>query len=195
MLSGLKGSKVAILCAGEVDRTALDEAKRALSAAGAVPVVIPADIAIGSLRAADFAGLVLLGACAGDGETEPDAVQLVREFVSTDKPVGALGTAARLLIAADVVAGRTLTSSVELAGEIHRAGGDWVDRPVEVDATLITGRSPADLPVFADRLVREFSQAIEERKADQLSEQSFPASDPPPGPSSIGGGGAGTNPR
>jgi putative intracellular protease/amidase len=186
MLSGLRGSKVAILCAGEADTAQLEAARKTLADAGASPVVIPTDLRIEDAHPADFAGLVLLGTCVGhqasDAEPSSGAVEFVRQFMATDKPVGALGSGARLLVAADAVAGRTLTSSVDLAGDIHRAGGDWVDRPVEVDDTLITGRSSADMPMFTDRVVREFSQFVEQRQADQLSEQSFPASDPPPGP-------------
>jgi len=186
MLSGLRGSKVAILCAGDADASQLEAAKATLTKAGANPVVIPTDLRIEDAHPADFAGLVLLGTCAGhhasDVEPSSGAVEFVRQFMATDKPVGALGNGARLLLAADAVAGRTLTSSIDLAGDIHRAGGDWVDRPVEVDDTLITGRSSADMPMFTDRVVREFSQFVEQRQADQLSEQSFPASDPPPGP-------------
>src|SRR5262249_10319394 len=137
-------------------------------------------------------GLMLLGDedTGGPAESDPDAVQLVREFMATEKPVAAIGTGARLLIAADAVAGRTLTSAVELASEIHHAGGEWVDRAAELDHPLFASRSPADLPAFTDRVVQEFSRYAEQQYADELSEQSFPGSDPPPGPSAIGGKGA-----
>jgi protease I len=184
MLTGLSGSRVAILCTGDVEASEIEAAKRRLHEAGATPVTIPGDVSIDDARPADYAAMVLMGTCASADAHESDeaAVQFVREFVASDKPVGAIGNGARLLIAADAVGGRRLTSSLELAGEVHQAGGEWVDQAVEVDESLVTGRSSADLPVFTDRLVREFSRAIEQRQTDQLSEQSFPASDPPPSP-------------
>ena len=39
-------------------------------------------------------------------------------------------------------------------------------------------------------IIREFASRIQEAKVDEMSEQSFPASDPPPSPTSIGGEGA-----
>jgi hypothetical protein len=39
-------------------------------------------------------------------------------------------------------------------------------------------------------VVAEFSSQITDREVDRTSEQSFPASDPPPGPAAIGGEGA-----
>jgi hypothetical protein len=65
-----------------------------------------------------------------------------------------------------------------------------VDEVVRVDDQLITSRKPDDLPKFCATIVREFAARIEDRQIDSTSEQSFPASDPPPGPSAIGGEGA-----
>jgi protease I len=89
------------------------------------------------------------------------------------------------------VAGRTLTSWPSLQTDIRNAGGEWVDEKVRIDDRLITSRKPADLPDFCQAIVREFASAIEvTERLDQIGEQSFPASDPPPGPSAIGGEGA-----
>jgi hypothetical protein len=63
---------------------------------------------------------------------------------------------------------------------------------VIVDGDLITSRKPDDIPAFNQRILAEFSSQITEREVDRMSEQSFPASDPPPGPASIGGQGAST---
>ena len=61
-----------------------------------------------------------------------------------------------------------------------------------VDGYLITSRKPDDIPAFSKRVIAEFSSQIVDREVDRTSEQSFPASDPPPGPAAIGGTGAST---
>jgi protease I len=45
---------------------------------------------------------------------------------------------------------------------------------------------PDDLPAFCAELVDLLSTAIEERRLDKMVEQSFPASDPLPGPIALG---------
>jgi protease I len=115
-----------------------------------------------------------------------DAVKLVREFMEADKPVAATCHGPRLLIEADAVQGRTLTSHEEIADEVRDAGGSWVDRAVQVDQKLLTARRPEDLPAFCANLVSLLSSAIDERRLDKMVEQSFPASDPLPGPISLG---------
>jgi protease I len=146
------------------------------------------DALVKSVRAADFDALVIPG---GLRNTEAlranaDAVRLVREFMEADKPVAAMCHAPRILVEAGAVEGRTLTSDEEIADEVKEAGGSWVDRAVQVDQKLLTGRKPEDLPAFCANLVSLLSSAIDERRLDKMVEQSFPASDPLPGPISLG---------
>jgi protease I len=117
-------------------------------------------------------------------------VQFVREFMLADKPVAAICHGAWLLVEAGAVAGRRLTSWPSLQTDIRNAGGEWVDEQVIVDDHLVTSRKPADIPAFNRAILREFGARLDDRKVDEFSEQSFPASDPPPSPSAIGGEGA-----
>lgn len=141
-----------------------------------------------AVTAADFDALVIPG---GLRNTEalranPDAVRLARDFMESDKPVAALCHAPRILVEADAVEGRTLTSHEEIADEVREAGGSWVDHAVQLDQKLLTGRKPEDLPAFCANLVSLLASAIDERRLDKMVEQSFPASDPLPGPISLG---------
>ena len=122
--------------------------------------------------------------------TDASAVQFVREFMLSDRPVAAICHGAWMLVEAGAVAGRTLTSWPSLATDIRNAGGEWVDETVRIDHKLITSRKPEDLPRFCAAIVKEFARSIEDVRVDSVGEQSFPASDPPPGPSAIGGEGA-----
>jgi protease I len=206
MEPGLKGHRVAILATDGVEQVELTEPRKALDAAGAVTEIVSisggeiqgfehlekgqrfsVDKTLGEVKAADYEALLLPGGVANPDalRTDEKAVQFVREFMASDKPVAAICHAPWLLVEADAVAGRTLTSWPSLRRDIENAGGKWVDEPVSVDGKLITSRKPEDLPRFNEAVVRAFASGIDERRVDQLSEASFPASDPPPGPTSL----------
>lgn len=208
---GLKGRKVAILATDGVEQVELEEPRRALDAAGAVTHLIspkrgsiramnhdeegariPVDRPLGEVRPADYDALLLPGGVANPDRlrTNEKAVQFVREFMLADKPVAAICHGAWMLVEAGAVQGRTLTSWPSLKTDIRNAGGEWVDEVVRVDDKLITSRKPADLPKFCATIVKAFAQRLDEARVGSVSEQSFPASDPPPGPSAIGGEGA-----
>lgn len=147
----------------------------------------PVDFQVAGASARDFDALVLPGGEAPKKlRTNADAVAFVRDFMEADKPVAAICHGPLLLIEADAVRGRTLTSWPSLQTEIQDAGGAWVDKQVQLDQKLLTSRKPDDLPAFCAELVTLLSTAIDERRLDKMVEQSFPASDPLPGPISIG---------
>ena len=204
MPSGLSGRRIAFLATDGVEHSELAEPWEALSNAGAELHLVsleageiqstehdePAgrftvDRVLRDVRAREYDGLVLPGGVANPDtlRTHPDAVAFVRAFVDADKPVGAICHGPWLLVEADAVRGRTLTSWPSLKTDIRNAGGEWVDRAVETDQKLVTSRTPDDLPKFCAKLIDVFSNAIDERRLDAVVEQSFPASDPPPGPS------------
>ena len=206
MTLGLEGRRVAILATDGVEQVELVEPREALDAAGAVTQLVSlkpgsiqaynhldkgdtfeVDATVEEAMASQFDALFIPGGVANPDamRMDPRAVQFVREFMVSDKPVAAICHAAWMLVEADAVAGRTLTSWPSLKTDIQNAKGDWVDREVVVDDKLVTSRKPADLPAFNAAIVKEFANRIEEAKVDQLSEQSFPASDAPPGPGSL----------
>jgi len=90
--------------------------------------------------------------------TVPEAVQFVSHFFSAGKPVAAICHGPQLLIEADVVRGRRLTSYPSLKTDLHNAGADWVDEAVVTDQGLVTSRRPADLPEFNAKLIEEFGE-------------------------------------
>jgi protease I len=212
---GLKGRKVAILATDGVEQVELIEPRKALDAAGAVTHLIapkegaiqgmnhdekgdqlPVDRPLSQVRASEYDALLLPGGVANPDTLRMDsaAVQFVREFMLADKPVAAICHGPWLLVEADAVSGRTLTSWPSLKTDIRNAGGQWVDQPVSIDDRLITSRKPADIPAFSAAIVKEFANRLDDARVDEMSEQSFPASDPPPGPSAIGGEGAALSP-
>jgi protease I len=206
MAADLTGRKVAVLATDgfeQVELTApwqaLREARAEVSLVSLKPGTIQGfindekadtfhvDRIVGEVSARDFDALVIPG---GVRNTEtlrasPQAVELVRGFMEADKPLAAICQAPRMLVEADAVRGRTLTSHPDLADEIKSAGGSWVDKQAAVDQRLLTSRKVEDLPAFCGNLIAMLSSAIDERRLDKMVEQSFPASDPLPGPISL----------
>ena len=117
--------------------------------------VVMSDAAAGAVRAGQFDGLIVPGGYAPDKMRMRHAmVDLVRDLFAAGKPVGAICHGPQLLISADVLRGRTLTCWPSIAVDVRNAGGLYVDRPVAVDANLITSRKPDDVPMFAEAMLK-----------------------------------------
>jgi protease I len=207
MAAQLKGRKVALLATDGVEQVELTAPWNALKQAGADLTLLsdkageiqstnqgekgdrfPVDALVSNASARDFDALVLPGGVSNAKQlrANPDAVNLVRAFMEADKPVAAICHGPLLLVEADAIRGRTVTSWPSLENEVKNAGGAWVDKQVQLDQKLLTSRKPEDLPAFCAKLLDLLTTAIEERRLDKMVEQSFPASDPLPGPIALG---------
>ncbi|HEY0424368.1 MAG TPA: DJ-1/PfpI family protein, partial [Rhodopila sp.] len=87
-----------------------------------------------------------------------EALEFVGHFFREGKPVAAICHAAWVLIDAEVVRGRTLTSWPAIKTDIRNAGGNWVDQEVVVDSGLVTSRKPDDIPAFNEKMIEEFCE-------------------------------------
>jgi protease I len=202
----LNGRKIAFLAADGVQQDELNLPWEAVKAVGGEPSLISirsgditstingkegrtfrVDALASEVSDSDYDALVIPGGLKSPDtlRLDADVVMLVRSFIEHDKPVASICHGPWLLIEADAVRGRTLTSYPSLQTDIRNAGGVWVNRQVNVDQKLITSRTPADLPAFCSAIISILSSAIQERLLDNMVEQTFPASDPLPGPSAI----------
>jgi protease I len=175
----LKGKKVAIIAADMVEQVELVEPRKALEAAGAETELIstkpgeirgfshfdPADTfkvdrAVEEIDASDYDALMIPGGVGNPDQLRGDEniVSFVRDFFEAGKPVAAICHGPWVLVEADVVRGRKLTSWPTLQTDIRNAGGNWVDEQVVVDEGLVTSRKPDDIPAFNAKMIEEFCE-------------------------------------
>jgi protease I len=112
------------------------------------------DAAAKDRRPSEFDALVIPGGYSPDHlRIVPEVVAFVRDFARSGKPVAAVCHGPQLLIEADVVAGKTVTSWPSVRKDLENAGAKWVDREVVRDGTFITSRKPGDLEAFSKEIL------------------------------------------
>jgi protease I len=118
------------------------------------------EAAAGDADADDFDALVIPGGYSPDHlRTEAAVVDFVRDMVEGKKLIAAVCHGPQLLIEADAVKGKQLTSFASVKKDLENAGAKWVDREVVVDGQLITSRKPEDLPAFSKAINKALAQA------------------------------------
>lgn len=171
----LQDKRVAVLVANGYEDSELARPLEALEEAGADSMIISleegkivgkskseiaVDMAVKDASSEEFDALLLPGGVANPDalRMHPAAVTFTKDFFDQHKPVAAICHAPWLLIEADVVEGRTVTSWPSLKTDLTNAGAHWVDEEVVVDQGLVTSRNPDDLPAFCAKMVEEFAE-------------------------------------
>lgn len=128
----------------------------------------PVDLDVASADASDFDALVLPGGVtnADNLRMDENSVKFARAFFDAKKPVGVICHGSWILIEADVVGGRTMTSYASLRTDLKNAGANWVDEEVVVDQGLVSSRTPDDLPAFNAKLIEEIGEGRHEDRAE-----------------------------
>jgi protease I len=121
------------------------------------------------LDASHIDALVIPGGYSPDHlRTNQSVVSFVRSFVESGKPVAAICHGPQLLIEAEVVEGRELTSWPSVRKDLENAGARWVDREVVEDGNVITSRSPEDLDAFCDAILDRLPVVIGTAHAEMI---------------------------
>lgn len=190
MPSNLSGKKIAILATDGFEQAELAEPRKALDEAGATTVVIapkegeikgwkskewgdsvPVDRTLEECKPEEFDALLLPGGVMNPDHLrmEPDAVEFVRKFAATGKPLAAICHGPWMLVEAGVVRGKTITSWPSLRTDLVNAGAKWVDQEVVSDGQFITSRKPADIPAFNRRLIAAITHGAAARSTQRAA--------------------------
>lgn len=169
----LKDKKVAILATVGFEEDELTSPKRALESEGATVHIVSdkdklkswvhthwgdefnVDENVENVTIDGYDVLLLPG-----GVINPDklrrnktAVKFVKDFMESGKPVASICHGPQMLIEADMVKGRDITSYQSIKTDLKNAGANWKDEPVVIDDNLITSRNPADLNQFNEKVI------------------------------------------
>lgn len=124
------------------------------------------DVVLEQANESDYDALVLPG-----GVINPDqlrrhenAVSFVRDFFKSKKPVAAICHGPQILVDANVLENRKVTSFRSIKNDLKNAGAIWEDSEVVVDQGLVTSRTPDDLPAFNKKMVEEIKEGKHERQ-------------------------------
>lgn len=184
MANELQGKKVVILAADGVEEVEYEKPRQAVEEAGASVELVsleegeiqamnhdiePAskltvDKTVSEASPEDYDGLILPGGTVNPDKLrlDKDAIAFVQAFFKAGKPVGAICHGPALLVEADLVRDRTLTSYPSIRSDIECRGGHVVDEEVVVDEGLVTSRNPDDLPAFCAKVIEEFAEGKHE---------------------------------
>ena len=178
--NALQGKKVAILATNGFEQAELLEPRKALDAAGATTKVVSpekgkikgwkmknwgdevsVDLALDSANPEEFDALLLPGGVMNPDNLRlaPKAIEFVRHFSESGKPIAAICHGPWTLIDAEAVRGKTMTSWPSLKADLENAGAKWVDKEVQRDGHLVTSRKPDDIPAFNREIIQLFSEA------------------------------------
>jgi protease I len=178
--SNLQGKRVAILVSDGFEQSELLEPRKALNEAGATTQVVspagqkvkgwnhkewgqevPVDVPLNSAKADQFDALLLPGGVMNPDHLrmDPKAVEFVKRFTDSGKPIAAICHGPWTLIEAVAVRGHTMTSWPSLKTDLENAGANWVDKEVVNDRGLVTSRKPDDIPAFNREMIRLFAEA------------------------------------
>jgi len=191
MSNKLSGKRIAFLATDGFEQIELTEPWEAIKNAGAKVELVSlksgsvqgvhhekqgdqftVDRVVDNVSAEDYDGLVLPG-----GVFNPDAlrvnetaVQFVRDFFKQHKPVAAICHGPWMLVEADVVKNRKVTSWPSVKTDLTNAGATWVNEECVCDQGLVTSRKPDDLPAFCKKAIEEFAEGNHDGQVASKSE-------------------------
>jgi protease I len=179
-MPSLEGYKVAILIAHGFEQVEMVKPRKALDHAGATTVIVSPeesrvrawnlkdwgekyhiDVHLPSAMPVDYDALLLPGGVMNPDKLRmiPKAVEFVKGFFDSGKPVASICHGPWTIIEAGAAKGRKIASWPSLKTDLRNAGAEWLDQQVVVDGNLVTSRMPDDIPAFNDAMIDLFTRS------------------------------------
>ncbi|GEQ32377.1 type 1 glutamine amidotransferase domain-containing protein [Marinilactibacillus psychrotolerans] len=113
------------------------------------------DKSIDDVSPEDFDALLIPGGFSPDQLRKDERfLNFTRSFSNNKKPIFSICHGPQLLINAEVVKGKDITSVSQVAIDLKNAGANFHDKEVVIDDSgLISSRTPDDLPAFNEAMV------------------------------------------
>ena len=124
---------------------------------GKYGVPAESDYAFTDIDVKEYDAILVPGGWAPDKlRRYPEVLDFVRYMNEQQKPIGQICHAGWVLISANILHGKKVTSTPGIKDDMTNAGASWSDEAVVVDGHIISSRRPPDLPpyvkAFADKL-------------------------------------------
>lgn len=182
----LNGKNVAILITDGFEQVEMEKPRKALDEAGAKTSIVspkkgkvkgwkftewgdefPVDVELESANPVNFDALLLPGGVINPDKlrTMPKAVEFVKSFFDSDKPVAAICHGPWMLVEAGAARGRRVTSWPSIKTDLVNAGANWVDEEAVTDKNVLTSRKPDDIPAFNKAMIELFGGTRKEKAA------------------------------
>ena len=179
MARKLDGKKVAILVADGFEQVEMTKPREALDEAGAQTKIVSlkpgkiqgmnhadkgdkfdVDLAVKDARPDEFDALMIPGGLFNPDvlRSDQNALGFAQHFFREHKPVAVICHGPQVLISADLVRGRKMTSWPAIQVDMRNPGSKWVDEEVVVDNGLVSSRKPDDIPAFNRKMIEEFAE-------------------------------------
>ena len=103
----------------------------------------------------DYDAVIIPGGWAPDKIRRFDEVMtIVQHMDDNEKTIGQICHAGWVTISADILKGRTVTSTPGIKDDMTNAGATWVNEAVVTDGHLVSSRRPPDLPEYLPKLIK-----------------------------------------
>lgn len=133
------------------------EAKKSYIGKDGVPA--ESDYAFSDVDPEDYDAVIVPGGWAPDKLRRfPEVINIIRHMHENNKAMGQICHAGWVLISADVLKGKTVTSTPGIKDDMTNAGATWVDEPVVTDGQLVSSRRPPDLADYLPELIKVMEQ-------------------------------------
>jgi protease I len=180
MAENLRGIHVAIIVTDDFEQVELTEPKKALEQAGATTTIIApksgrvqgmnhdekadtfaVDMTLEQADPRRFDAVLLPGGALNTDTLRVDekAQEFVRTIDREGRPLAVICHGPWLLVSAELVKGRKLTSYHTIRDDLRNAGGTWEDREVIRDRNWVSSRQPKDLPAFNREMIALFAES------------------------------------